>query len=62
MNCEELVARLKSQKAALLKIQNREIINTARNGSNLYSEYLEAKADYERAARLYSSLSRGVRG
>lgn len=61
MNCEELKARLNSQKAALLKIQAREIANSAANGSYFYAEYLDAKADYERAARTYAALSRGIR-
>jgi hypothetical protein len=62
VNCTELTARLDSQKIALLKIEANEIAKSASNGSFLYAEYLEAKANYERAARLYSSLSRGVRG
>lgn len=59
MNCDELTARLTSQKAALLKIQAREIANTASNGGYLYAEYLQAKADYERAVRSYAALVKG---
>lgn len=62
MNCEELKAKLNSQKAALLRIQAEEIANSAGNGSYLYAEYLDAKADYERASRNYAALSKGVRG
>jgi hypothetical protein len=59
MNCEDLKARLNSQKAALLRIQAREIANTGANGGYLYAQYLEAKARYERAVRAYASLVRG---
>jgi hypothetical protein len=76
MTCEELNAKLNSQKAALLKLQaeemtyyailrfDRDADSFANQTSNLgaYSDYLEAKSAYERASRLYSAAARGVRG
>ena len=62
MNCDELKAKLDSQKAALLRIEAQEIADTASNGSYLYAEYLAAKSEYESAARQLAALTRGVRG
>ncbi|WP_055074404.1 hypothetical protein [Pseudanabaena sp. 'Roaring Creek'] len=76
MTCEELEAKLNSQKAALLRLQAEEIAYYAslRGGTNpdqfanqtsnygAYADYLSAKSAYETAARRYSDTARGVRG
>ena len=63
MTCEELKARLNSQKGALLRIQAQEIAAAAGNSErNLYAEYLEAKSAYENALRQLYALSKAVRG
>jgi len=78
VNCEELIAKIKSQKAALLRLQAEEMAYYARlrggtdpdqfanqtSASGAFSDYLDAKAAYERAARAYAAAvgGGGVRG
>jgi hypothetical protein len=63
MNCEELKAKLNSQKAALLRIEAESMLmGTRGGGSTVYADYLRAKSDYANALRHLSAMTRGVRG
>lgn len=54
MTCEELEARLKSQKAALLRLQALEM--AYRSNDVRLGEYYDAKQEYERTVREYMAL------
>lgn len=60
MNCDELIAKLKSQKAAILRIEAETLRRSADNGGSTYFEYCEARNRYEKALRTYNSLLKGA--
>jgi hypothetical protein len=53
MTCEELNARLISQKAALMRMQAQERAFYARIGGHGYDDFVAAKAEYDKASSLY---------
>lgn len=63
MNCDELIAKLKSQKAAILRIQAETIRRSYQGqfdeGDSAYAKYCQAKIRYEKALRTYNSLLKG---